>query len=703
MGHDDGGYGNPSYWRDLAWIASISLAVLAGFAIIEWQRTGGQPGAPLDDVYIHYQFARNLATGNGLAFNPGQPTPGSTSPLWAFLLAGLYRLFGDLFLGARAMSAVAFMLTALTIYVLAWRILADRNAALLAGILTALSGRLAWAGMSGMETMLFTLITLLGLLRHDVERRDDRPAFASAALFGLASLLRPEGYLLFALSSFDRWIERWQRHKGDRNGFGVSAQPNGIPTYITASWSSWLALEAGAVGLYAAFVIPYLFFSYRTTGHLMPNTFRIVSGDVKFSPLRYGLEYLRTIWNDHPLLTALLPVGLVAWTLHQRQARLWRVWLRREPSSRAQAEGRSVERKPALPLLWAVGLPLISAWLTPRLRHHGRYTMPLIPLYVLIGVAGLMALLAWWRERTLQKKIARWGRAGLIALILALSLATAVRWAEQFAWNVDNINDMHVALGHWADENTPPGAALALNDIGAIGYISQRPVIDVVGLVTPEVIDVLKPLSSGLDRDAALCRFLSYRDPPYVMLLPNWYPTLTQNKQVLAPVHAVRLARNTIAGGQEMVVYAPRWPYLRVPAPAHPMDASLGGQVRLRGFDLNPTQVQPGGGVRLTLYWESTSTTETSYKVFVHLVDEVEHIWGQHDGYPVDGLAPTYLWQPGDVVRDEHILTVAPDAPPGEHRLVVGLYDEATMERLAVETGPDAGGGRIILRSLKVQ
>ena len=56
--------------------------------------TGGVIGAPLDDAWIHFQFARNLSQGHGFSYNPGQPTPGSTAPLWTLLLA-LPALFSD--------------------------------------------------------------------------------------------------------------------------------------------------------------------------------------------------------------------------------------------------------------------------------------------------------------------------------------------------------------------------------------------------------------------------------------------------------------------------------------------------------------------------------------------------------------------------------------------------------------------------------
>jgi hypothetical protein len=656
-------------WIDIAPVFVLGLVVLAGFALAEWQRTGGRPGAPLDDVYIHYQYARNLATGGGFGFNPGQPTSGSTSPLWVLLLSGAYWLSGTLPVPARLLSVTAYLGVGVATAVLGRQLLADRRAALLASVLTVLSGRLAWAGMSSMETTLFCLVSLLGILRHDAERARERPAFGSAVLFGLATLLR-----------WLTWCRSLRLEENPRRSSSRSRGKSGDivePHQAAGGSAPWLVQEAVSVAIYVALIVPYPVLSYAWTGHLLPNTFRVVSGDVVYEPLRYVREFLELVLRDHLLLTALLPIGLVVL-------------------------GRRHGRARPLFLAWAVGLPFASAWLAPRLRHHGRYVMPLVPLYVLLGVAGLVAVMGWFEKRMVRQAVLRAVQVGTTVLVLGIALWGTVRWADQFAWNVDNINKMHVALGHWVAENTSPNAVVAANDIGAIGYISGREVVDTVGLVTPEVIDVLSPWDWAWKRDAALCRYLSYRDPELVLLLPNWYRALAQNEQILTPVYAVELPNNTIAGGDRMVVYVPRWPYVRDPAMDRRVDASLGQEVGLLGFDRSPARLVPGSPVRLTLYWESVRATVAHYKVFVHLADEKERIWGQHDAYPVEAMAPTFLWKAGDVVRDEHVFALAPDVQPGRLRLMVGMYDETTMERLPVVRGPDAGGGRVLLTELEI-
>src|SRR5437868_6061423 len=65
----------------------LALAGVAWFVHDQQALTGELWGVPVDDTYIHFRFAQNLASGHGFAFNPGQSLPGSTSPLWVVLLA----------------------------------------------------------------------------------------------------------------------------------------------------------------------------------------------------------------------------------------------------------------------------------------------------------------------------------------------------------------------------------------------------------------------------------------------------------------------------------------------------------------------------------------------------------------------------------------------------------------------------------------
>jgi len=139
-------------------------------------------------------------------------------------------------------------------------------------------------------------------------------------------------------------------------------------------------------------------------------------------------------------------------------------------------------------------------------------------------------------------------RVALLAW-LALALWALVPAAERYAWGVQNIEAMQVQLGHWVVANTPPRARLAVNDIGAIAYVSRREILDLMGLVTPEILPFRRQGEDGV------IRFIGETCPDYVIIFPTWFPRLAARTDLLEPLHRVRLERVEVSGGPEMVVF----------------------------------------------------------------------------------------------------------------------------------------------------
>jgi hypothetical protein len=99
--------------------------------------------------------------------------------------------------------------------------------------------------------------------------------------------------------------------------------------------------------------------------------------------------------------------------------------------------------------------------------------------------------------------------------------------------------------------------------------------------------------------------------------------------------------------------------------------------------------LRPGAIVAVTLMWETLGAIPGSYTVFVHLLDDSGHLLAQHDGIPVAGTRPTSTWHPGERLFDRHELVV-PDAAMGKGRMVIGLYDSTTLQRMPFAGGADA-------------
>ena len=117
--------------------------------------------------------------------------------------------------------------------------------------------------------------------------------------------------------------------------------------------------------------------------------------------------------------------------------------------------------------------------------------------------------------------------------------------------------------------------------------------------------------------------------------------------------------------------------------PVHATDFTLGDRIQLLGYDF---EVTPHALI-VAFYWQATEPVDKNYNVFVHVFDSQGGLQGQVDSPPVSGRYPTFLWQPGQVVVDNHVVNLPSDAPTGTYRVAVGMYDEATQERLPVLDG----------------
>ncbi len=122
------------------------------------------------------------------------------------------------------------------------------------------------------------------------------------------------------------------------------------------------------------------------------------------------------------------------------------------------------------------------------------------------------------------------------------------------------------------------------------------------------------------------------------------------------------------------------------PAPNVTFNESFADVAVLLGASIAapPTQMLvPSGSFDVTLQWQSQRETSTSYRVFVHLINEQGEILAQSDGEPAAWTRPTTGWLPGEIVLDRHILTLPANLPPGPFSLRIGLYNAVTGQRLS--------------------
>jgi hypothetical protein len=108
--------------------------------------------------------------------------------------------------------------------------------------------------------------------------------------------------------------------------------------------------------------------------------------------------------------------------------------------------------------------------------------------------------------------------------------------------------------------------------------------------------------------------------------------------------------------------------------PTYPRQARLGDAVTLAGYDRSPHSPPPGGMLEVQLYWEPLRPLEATYHTFVHVLGAAGQVVAQSDRQPGGIYYPSPLWQPGELLRDDHVLNVPANTPQGVYRLLAGMY-----------------------------
>jgi hypothetical protein len=382
---------------------------------------------PFDDPWIHQVYARNLAHYGQYAFNLGEPSTGSSAPLWTFLLAPAY-LLG---LSPIAWTIALGLICLAALGAISWEWAGrhySRPLPLLLTIAVVFSPQIAWTGVEGMET---ALVAALGLF---ILRRQDRPAQGSMSFFrdgllhGLFLWLRPEGPLLTLAT-----IWGWRRK----------------------NWRKLLAFGAGFLLLAG----PYAGFHWALSGRPLPQTvyakIAYYGGPISLSSLGsffqgLVLSFAPGLWG----LVLILLVLSIRWMIREKR---W-VW--------------------GTGLLWAGLTFLVAAIRLPIVVHFGRHFVPVLPVLILASGEAI-------------ERLPRLGRQAIFLLGGSLLLIGMILGVVFYVGNCERILDSQIAMGKWIAENLPPAESVATHDVGAIGFFGHHRVVDTLALITPELTPVV--------------------------------------------------------------------------------------------------------------------------------------------------------------------------------------------------------------------
>ncbi len=463
-------------------LLALAIFSVAGYTI--FAASLDAVGFPLDDSWIHQTYARNLAEYGEWTFVPDKPSAASTAPLYSMLLAIGHAIGLSPFAWAHFLGVLALFGTSSISVRLAERLFPDVPwVGEGTGVLIALSWHFGWAAASGMETMLFMMLSL-ALIALTWRELDDVPTNIRALLLrggqvgavgGLLVLTRPEGIGLVGLAGLLMLVSD-----------------------VQANRQRYMIWSAGVVIGFLIVLTPFLLFNYAQTDRIFPTT---ASAKIaENAPLREDFILVRYLKMLIPLIAGAQFVwlpgiiwGLVVVAKRVDSRRQWLYWL---------------------PPIWAFAHLTLFVLRLPAPYQHGRYAMPTLPPMLIFAVGGILVLLQAGKN-TMP------GRVASRTLFLSAVLAVPAFWwigGKAYGSDVRIINTEMVKTAKWiADSGIPTDELLAVHDIGAVGYYAPRDIFDLAGLITPDIVPIIR------DHEALMIE-MCQRDVKWLMVLPEQRP-----------------------------------------------------------------------------------------------------------------------------------------------------------------------------------
>ncbi|MFO0738036.1 MAG: hypothetical protein U0270_19240 [Labilithrix sp.] len=606
------------------WAAASTLISARSFYGYMLKQTGGEWSAPLDDVFIHFDYARATAQGHPFEWTVGNGySSGNTSLTYPFVLAAGWLLT---FTGRSLMKWAAIVaMTSVFGTLLAARRLFIENERDDWGRLSSYLlppaflgiGALTWSLWSGMEVAFFlatwaiALVAWLGV--EDRIRRGQRPG---GWLLGLAGGLlvttRPEAALTIAVFGIAAALRARSSTRLARIGILLRVGLPGVLLLVLQSIANKVFTgEVSANGAIVKLALnnPFMtgeekfadwLFNVRYAAlRNLDYHFAHIEGD-RMSALADGLPpslpnalrvpivYLsKTAWwaGVVPLVLAVLPlcfartrrVAIVLWA----QIVGWIVLVAFNGQVRWQNERYVMPAVAWLVILAVLG---VSVCFRGRVSATGKQPLrPSLPAGLVVGAlivqtigvltrpAGEMPsfrvswLLAFAAAALgiglLRFRPARIAIATLLVLFAWDHQAPKMRDQKWFFGRASrNIRDQHLTLGKYLAETKPK--RVLVGDAGAIIYESERPGLDIIGLGGYHRLPFARAGVHGLPATLELLERVPRSDRPDVLaIFPTWWGVLP----VWFADDVIRrfpVEGNVICGGYEQNVYRANWSLL---------------------------------------------------------------------------------------------------------------------------------------------
>ncbi|MAT38690.1 MAG: hypothetical protein CL946_03705 [Ectothiorhodospiraceae bacterium] len=471
-------------------LAAMSAVALLAY-ILPMMSEGGVLGFPFDDSWIAHTYARNLVGEGAYSYFANRMVAsGSTSPLYVVILAIGYLFTGSEYTIGFITGYVSLVLCTVYLFKLGRCIFKGEDwLALLVSVLFLCIPRVHSSALAGMSTLLYTAFILMSAYYYF-----SRKSILFFLFAGLALWLRPDA-LVFMLAAVLHMIynhivaTKEAADTSGEQGQAVTAKDTRTGSYI------YLAL----LGLYFGF-------NFWLSGLPFPSS-------VHAKLAYYGALETSTFWQSLGVffteggLAVLFPFAILGLVL---------------------IIPKFVRRLKAAILMSAAYLvgTILAFWLIhPHLVDGGRYLIPALPFFVLVSVWGMRNIVVQIIGGIRLPQFENAGKmfvlvVGAAAIIVGISGFEDIRQAHR--QSVIFAHNRYVEAGKWIAQNVSKRQEVATHLPGAIGYYGNRRIIDMRGVVSPEMIPYIGDL-------VVLHRELNERGVDYIVTRRDEFEVVNVN------------------------------------------------------------------------------------------------------------------------------------------------------------------------------
>jgi len=464
----------------------LIITLIAGiYFVYSSYISNGYFGFPLDDPWIHLTFAKNLVDyGSFSYFRNEIVTSGSTSPIYTLVLSLFYIIIKNEFIISYLIGIIFGVFLIYMIIKISGIHFKDTGLlAIITALLVALQPKLNLINVSGMETSMFIFFVAGSFYAYQSKKMSLLGIF-----LGLTIWCRPDGFILWIAIALDYLLQKYYFKKNVLSPSEKNIQDKEIITAFSIA-----LIFAGA----------YFLFNYLLSESILPNTYKAKLEYYQNNDRAQFLEneVLKYFSQDEFILIwipFLIGIFGIVKSLFKKQKNTLLVYL-----------------------LFIVGLIAIYYIKLPFAHRFGRYLMPVIPFYILTAVLGIKIIFDFISKRFVRRSNLLPNMIFIIYFIIlaGMFINQNLKSLEEFTFFCKYHNDRHVAAGKWLGKNTNQSDVVATHDVGAIAFYSERKIIDIAGLITPELIEQVNQRSYS----EYLNSYLANNKTDYIVTLKNWF------------------------------------------------------------------------------------------------------------------------------------------------------------------------------------